>query len=274
MKYIGYIHGNSFIHRLSPLTKLIALILGGVFIVSTYDAALSLLTLAFILTLFDIAHINARKFLGRVKILPSFSFLLFIIQILVNHKGTFVTYLIPEIVPIIGGNIPITTGGIFEGIAMAVRFLNIILSSYLFVATTYPADLGYALMRAGIPYRYAFTFVLALRFVPLFSIESSIVKNAQRARGIEIDVKGVKSILKSAKYMFIPLIITALSRVQSLVISMEGRAFGAYRDRTFLRESPTHRRDYALIIFITCLFVLWIFNGWHFIFDLVGLFNW
>ncbi len=273
MKYIGYVPGNSFIHRLSPLTKLVILILGGIFIVSTYNPFIALWTLAFILLFFDIANINARKFLGRVKILPSFTLLLFIIQIFVNHDGNFIAYLIPEFVPVIGGNLPLTSGGVLAGIAMGLRFLNIILGSYLFIATTYPADLGYALMRVGIPYRYAFTFVLALRFVPLFSIESSIVRNAQKARGIEIDIKGIKAIIKSAKYMFFPLIITALSRVQSLVVSMDGRAFGAYSTRTFLHESQTHKIDYILTIFIMCLFVLWIINGWHFIIDFILLFK-
>ncbi|MGI6708007.1 MAG: hypothetical protein ACOX33_02585 [Dethiobacteria bacterium] len=41
-----------------------------------------------------------------------------------------------------------------HGLLLVFRFLNIIGSSYLFVATTDPNRLAYALMQAGLPYRY------------------------------------------------------------------------------------------------------------------------
>jgi len=57
------------------------------------------------------------------------------------------------------------------------RFLNIIGASYLFVATTDPNRLAYALMQAGLPYRYGFMLITALRFIPLFQLELAQVRN-------------------------------------------------------------------------------------------------
>jgi energy-coupling factor transport system permease protein len=119
---------------------------------------------------------------------------------------------------------------------VAGRFLSVVLLSYLFVLTTEPNDLAYALMRAGVPYRYGFALITALRLVPTFEQEGQIVYNAQLARGVQYDVRSPRRFLALGRQFFLPLLVSALGKVDALAVSMEGRCFGKYRKRTFLHE--------------------------------------
>ena len=158
------------------------------------------------------------------------------------------------------GPINITQAGIERGIYLAGRLLSVILLSYLFVLTTDPNDLAYALMRVGLPYRYGFVLITALRLVPIFEQEAQIVYQAQLARGIAYDRGGIKRFLTLARQFFLPLLVSAMSKVDALAVSMEGRCFGKYPHRTFLRQVHFTRRDaVALVILLFCtigLFVL------------------
>ena len=79
----------------------------------------------------------------------------------------------------------VTSGGLLGGLTIVLRFFNIIFCSALFIAITDPSKLALGLMRLGLPYRFGFMLIIALRFVPLFDIESSNVQNAQKARGLD-----------------------------------------------------------------------------------------
>jgi energy-coupling factor transport system permease protein len=122
--------------------------------------------------------------------------------------------------------------------------LSVVLLSYLFVLTTEPNDLAYALMCAGLPYRYGFALITALRLVPVFEEEGRIVYNAQLARGVEYDVRSPRRLVVLGRQFFLPLLVSALGKVDTLAVSMEGRCFGRYPTRTFLREVHVSRLDW------------------------------
>jgi energy-coupling factor transport system permease protein len=72
--------------------------------------------------------------------------------------------------------------------------------------------------------------------VPTFEQEGQIVYSAQVARGIEYDVRSPRRFVTLARQFFMPLLVSALGKVDSLSVSMEGRCFGKYPERTFLRQ--------------------------------------
>jgi energy-coupling factor transport system permease protein len=63
-----------------------------------------------------------------------------------------------------------------------------------------------------------------------------IVYNAQLARGVRYDVRSPSRFLVLARQFVLPLLVSALGKVDALAVSMEGRCFGKYPTRTFLRE--------------------------------------
>jgi energy-coupling factor transport system permease protein len=118
-----------------------------------------------------------------------------------------------------------------------------VLLSYLFVLTTDPNDLAYGLMQIGLPYRYGFALVTALRLVPIFEREAQTVYNAQRTRGIGHDVRSPARFVAWMRQLLMPVLSSALGKVDRLAVSMEGRSFGRYPQRTFLKQCPFVRRD-------------------------------
>jgi energy-coupling factor transport system permease protein len=222
---ITYRPGHSVLHRLHPLTKAAWLVLGtaAAFLVPSPWAVLVLVAL--LLIGFVVARVPLARVRGTRLFLTT-GLLLGLLQVLFVHQGAVLLAM---------GPLSITSAGLERGVYVAGRFLTVILLSYLFVLTTEPNDLAYALMQAGLPYRYAFAFITALRLVPTFEQEGQIVYSAQLARGVRYDVRSPRRFLTLARQFVLPLLVSALGKVDALAVSMEGRCFGKYPARTSLR---------------------------------------
>lgn len=233
---ITYQPGDSVLHRLHPLTKAAWLILGTVLVFVVHSPWLVAGAVVLLLLGFPAAGVR----LGRVRgtrLFVSTALLLGLLQVVLVrevHQGATLV----EVGPLV-----VTAGGVEAGIYIAGRFLSVILLSYLFVLTTEPNDLAYALMRAGLSYRYGFALITALRLVPTFEQEGQIVYNAQLARGVRYDVRSPRRFLTLTRQFVLPLLVSALGKVDALAVSMEGRCFGKYPTRTFLRQVQATRLD-------------------------------
>jgi energy-coupling factor transport system permease protein len=224
---------STFLHRLNPLVKLAWLIAisAVVFVVPEMGLVVGLMVAIWIL--YPLAHLGLRRDVRGLRMLLSMSLLLFGLQALFNHQGTALFYLWP-----LGkGAVPVTDVGLRSGITIGARFLVIVLSSYLFVATTDPSELAYALMRAGLPYRYGFALITALRLAPIFEVEGATVYQAQLARGVRYDVRSPLRLFTLVRQFTFPLLVSALSKVDAIAVSMEGRCFAKYPTRTFVRQA-------------------------------------
>ena len=140
----------------------------------------------------------------------------------------------------------VTTGGLHAGATMALRFLTILSSSFLYVTTTDPDRLANTLIRWGIPYRYGYTFILALRFVPFFRKELRTVREAQQLRGMRVSVRSPRRLLRALEFVFVPVLVSGLVRVDTIAMSMKGRAFGLHPRRTLPPKQAMTREDVAI----------------------------
>jgi len=238
--------GNSFLHQLHPLVKLLWLSAGTVFVFATQNAWLVAGVLALILVAFPLNRLPLRHARGAVFFIFS-SAMLFLVQVLFVRTGTTLLHV---------GPVTVTSGGLQAGIYVAARLLSVIGLGYLFVFTTEPNALAYGLMQVGLPYRYGFALVTALRLAPVFEQEAQTVYQAQLARGIAYDRGGLKRFLTLARQFFLPLLVSALSKVDALAVSMEGRCFGKYPHRTFLHETQLATRDVAALVLLGMLLVI------------------
>jgi energy-coupling factor transport system permease protein len=230
---IAYRLGDSILHRLHPLTKLGWLFFGTAFVFAVRSPWAVLVAVALLLAGFPLAGVR----LGRVRgtrLFISTALLLGLLQVLFVREGVQLIH---------AGPLAITAGGVERGIYVAGRFLSVVLLSYLFVLTTDPNDLAYALMRVGLPYRYGFALITALRLVPVFEQEGQTVYNAQLARGLRYDVRSPRRFLTLARQFVFPLLVSALGKVDALAVSMEGRCFGKHPTRTFLRQARATWHD-------------------------------
>jgi len=222
--------------RLHPLVKagwLLAVTVG-VFVTSSAPLVLAVLAGLAALVVRDSLW---QRLLGR-RLLVWSGLALFVLQVVFYRRGTPLVFLWPP-----GQRLPVTAEGLARGALIAGRYVIVVLSGQVFALATDPSDLAYALMRAGLPYRYGFALVTALRMVPIFEYEATTVYQAQLVRGVRYDAGALRRILAILRQFLLPLLVSALRKVDALAISMEGRHFGRYPTRTFLRQPRLNRTD-------------------------------
>jgi len=237
---ITYQSGNSILHCLHPLVKGAWMLFGTVLVFVVPSPWVVLAVLGLLLLVFPLVGLHLGRVRG-VRLFVTTALLLGILQILFVRHGPVMIHV---------GPLSVTAGGAEAGVYVAARFLSVVFLSYLFVLTTVPNDLAYALMRSGLPYRYGFALITALRLVPIFEQEGQIVYSAQLARGVGYDARSPRRFLTLARQFFLPLLVSALGKVDALSVSMEGRCFGKYPTRTFLREVHFTRRDASAAILL------------------------
>ena len=234
--------GDSFLHRLNPLAKLSAVVAYSLAVFLMASLRLELLCIASVLILERLT--GGRQLLSFL--LSRFVLVLMIViivtQTLMTRSGE-----ILFAIPLYFTHVHITDAGLFNGTVIAMRFVSVVLVGALFIAATNPVDLVYSFMRIGVPYRYGFMALLAMRLATVFEKEARTLANAQKMRGLNVDEAGVKGFLRIARCTVLPLVVCALSRVDDLVVSMEGRAFGWKRTRTFVAGNRYGPVDKALI---------------------------
>jgi energy-coupling factor transport system permease protein len=242
---ITYLTGHSILHRLHPLAKGAWLLAGTILLFVIRVPWVILAVTALLVAAFPLARLPLIRLRG-VRALVLTALLLVLLQVAFTRQGVVLARL---------GPLVLTRDGLDAGIYIAGRFVSVALLSYLYVLSTDPNDLAYALMRAGLPYRYGFALISALRMAPMFEQEGQIIYQAQLARGVRYDVRSPSRFLTLARQFFLPLLVSALGKADSLAVSMEGRCFGKYPTRTFLREVHWTWQDWVAMVVLVGVIV-------------------
>lgn len=252
MLKLGYIPGQSIVHRLYPITKFLCLILGTLALFIIQDSLKILIVSGLLLILLVFIYPHIKKVRGfRLAFLTGL--LLLILHILFNKGGQILV-----VAPV--QFLTVTEEGLNTGLRISGRFLAIIFLSYIFILTTDPNHLAYAFMKLGLPYRLGFMLVTALRLAPILEEEGHTIYKAQLVRGVQYDRQGLKKMFLYVQQFFSPVLFSAIKRAEKLDFSMEGRGFGRYPTRTFRDQTnPTSLDIYASIGLVIFLFLLiWI----------------
>ncbi len=234
---LAYRPGDTPLHRAHPLVKAAALVAGSVFVFVAPSAWAVVATVAVVQLAFPLLRLP----LGDVRGLGLFvvtALLLGALQLWFVDEGTVLWTLGPW---------TCTHEGVAAAATIAGRFLAVIGLSVLFVWSTDPNRLAYALMQWGLPYRLGFSLVTALRLAATFEGEARTVYRARLVRGARLDVRSPLRWPRLARGFALPLLVGALRRVDGLAISMEGRCFGKYPDRSFLTPVRTGAWDLAAL---------------------------
>ena len=218
---------------LNPITKVLLLVIFSILILLIRNPLVMMVAVVFIWLLK--MHFHAVGLISRGIFL--FAVTIFLAQIFFNHSGE----LILE-----ASILKFTAGGVCTGILIAGRFFSLVMMSWIFISTTTASELSTSLISTGFPYRFAFLPALSMRFVPTFQLEFATVKEAQTIRGLRLDNR-LRGLIKTIRYTMFPMLFSAVSRVNSLVASMEGRGFGIYRTRTLLHPNSPTISDLAVV---------------------------
>lgn len=252
---LRYIPGNTVIFKIHPLVKLFFLIAYSIGVFAWSQPLPGLVLFALLILLYLLAGLGFNFFLSKLKFIFIFGIMMMMVQIAVVHEGT----LLWETNFLSAITLQVWSEGLQGGLVMMLRFINVIGSSYLFITTTDPNKLVYGLMQAGLPYRHGFMLITSLRFMPVFTQELALIRNAQMAKGIDLEGVSWKKMVRAVRYLLTPLVICALNKVDYLAVSMESRAFGLYTTRTYLTEQPLRSQDWLALILTTALGISFIY---------------
>ncbi len=235
----NYIHRDSPIHWLNPLTKLfwamVIMILGFVF-----RNPMVLVTLFLSVIIMAYAAKILKEMVPVFKGLLYFAGFFLLFQIFFIPEGKTI-FIIP------GTNwLRVTDQGLIVSLGMGARLMVIAASFPVLLATTQVKDLVVVLVeKIKIPYTYAFMFITSLRFIPTFMNEMDQIIQAQCSRGHRLDSRNFITKFLSICPLAIPLMITSVKKAERLAISMETRGFGCGK-RTYLHRISFGTADWAV----------------------------
>lgn len=231
---------SSIIHRIDPRAKLVYLILFTILVVSYSNPVILCLIFASSIPMVFLGKVVDK---WKISIRGALFFIVFIF--IFNFIGIFWSTSNLE-------------NSIILSIAMSIRFLALISIFAAFFLTTSPEDLMQSMIQLKVPYEYALTFNMSMRFVPTLMRELQIIIDAQKSRGLELEKGNVFQKVKKYIPILTPLIINSFRRAEMIADAMESRAFGASKKRTSLYTLTMGPKDYAFITvsFISFLILL------------------
>lgn len=240
---IDYIPGTSLLHRLNPVTKLAlaAGIILATFLGDTYPLLIALLALTFALGAYARA---AGGLVSLSKLMVPLSLIMLVLQTAFIRTGNPVA-------------LWVTTDGLVTGTKAALRLLGVALPLILMLTVTKPNDLANAVVEVlHVPYRYAFTFTTALRFVPVFSQEMNAIMEAQTARGVEYDTKNPLKKIQLMLPLCVPLLVSSVGKTDATALAAEQRGFYLRTRESSYKRYPMGAADYAVLAASVALIVL------------------
>jgi len=121
-----------------------------------------------------------------------------------------------------------------------------------------------ALVKLGVRFDIGLTLAISLRFLPTFGALIESIKDAQRARGLELGRGGLVKRSRNYVAVLVPTIVSALKTADTLSLALQSRAYGARADRTYLRELKMRTSDGLALASLTVTFILVIFASYVF----------
>lgn len=254
-KLFSYNQLDTFVHRLSGLTKLICFILLTSSVMLTYDVRVILCIMVLSFGLMKISRIR----FSQIRVM-----LVYVLIFLVTNF--FLTYLFAPMYGVeifgtrhdlftIAGKYVVTQEQMFYQLTKFSKYLSVIPLGMIFIFTTNPSEFASSLNRIGVNYKVGTSLSLTLRYFPDVMQDYQTISLAQQARGLEMTSKA-KFIdrIKNVAAILVPLIFTTMDRIELISNAMDLRGFGKEKKRTWYAMRPMKKADYLSMA--VCLFVL------------------
>ena len=244
-----YIAGDSGLHRLNPLTKLIltlTLIAAGFAI--PFAWASYAIFLVVILPLSYWGGIWKQMIRAVWKIVLPFAISVILIQGLLWGKGTTLFTL---------GPFSVEKEGIVFALTSVGR-ITLVISSFLLLAmATRPDSLMSALFGIGLPGAITYIVVTTIQIIPRFQVKAAVIIDAQRSRGLKTEGNFLQR-ARSLLPLIMPLVLSSLVDVEERAIAIEARAFNAPGPKTSLmtiNDSRVQRISRWIMLILSLLLI-------------------
>jgi energy-coupling factor transport system permease protein len=142
-------------------------------------------------------------------------------------------------------------------LSMLVRVFSLASMTILIPYSLNPAHYGITFRGLGLPDKIAYGMDLTMRFIPSIGRDFMLTRDAQRARGYELEKisGGLVAQIRKLAPLIVPVTIHAIVASEDIIDAMDLRAFGV-GPRVWLEDIPMRRRDWALIGFSVALVLI------------------
>ncbi len=223
-----YYSGNSMIHRLDSRTKLLWTFL---FLISLFveDSIWYMTALALIVVVYIVASQVPVTYMLR------------------GLKPVWVLIVFFMVMNWIAGD---------NAILVGVRMVLMVLGSSVMTYTTKPTDLANGLEKSlhwmtvfKVPvHELAMMMSIALRFIPVLTMELNRIMKAQAARGMDFERAKWKDKCKAIIPILVPMFVSAVKRADELAFAMEARCYQGGEGRTKMYPLKRGILDYCFIV--------------------------
>ena len=200
----SYVPGTSMLHRMNPVfTFLCAFLVCIAAAVSTNH--LFVLALIVVQLLLSSTAGVFKKSMKLVLGLGSLALIVLVLQVVFVRTGTvFATF----------GPLMITSDGLLSGVLVVLKVVCMVLPlSLAFMVTPMNNLTNELVSKCHLPYKYAFTFTTAVRFIPLFMEEMSGIMEAQKARGVQFDTRNIARKFALMVPLTVPLLVSSVKTI-------------------------------------------------------------
>lgn len=256
-RLFSYNFADTFIHRLSGISKMVCFLFLTFASMYSYDIRVVLFILLFSAWLMAVARIKFRQ----IRLMVYYV----LIFLLVNTVITF--FFSPEFgVEIYGtrtelfrlfGRYALTAEQIFYQVTKFFKYASVIPLGIIFLLTTNPSEFASSLNGVGVHYKISFAVALTLRYFPDIQRTYVDISQAQQARGLELSAKArLGDRFKNSLLIIIPLIFSTLDRIELITNAMDLRGFGKENKRTWFVRKRLGRDDLVAMGVSALIFAL------------------
>jgi energy-coupling factor transport system permease protein len=141
--------------------------------------------------------------------------------------------------------------------SMLVRVFSLASMTILIPYSLNPAHYGITFRGLGLPDKVSYGMDLTMRFIPSFGRDFMLTRDAQRARGYELEKLsgGLFAQVRKLAPLIVPVTIHAIVSSEDIIDAMDLRAFGV-GPRTWLEQLHYSKRDRLLIGFGVLMLVI------------------
>ena len=255
-RVLSYEEKDTWIHRLSGVTKLIFFLLWSITSMITYDTRVLLVMLFLSLVIFALSKTKWKQVGTVFKFIMLFLCInLIAIFFFSPGQGSKIYGTETPLWPLFGPY-TITKEQLFYEFNVMLKYLTVIPAVFMFIVTTNPSEFAASMNKVGIHYNIGYAVAIALRYIPDVQDDFTKIKHAQEARGIEMSRKAsLTNRVKSMAAIIFPLVFSSMERIDVVSNAMELRGFGKHKKRTWYSAKPFKRNDYLTLAF-TILFTI------------------
>ena len=255
-RVLSYEEKDTWIHRLSGVTKLIFFLLWSITSMITYDTRVLLVMLFLSLVIFAMSKTKWKQVGTVFKFIMLFLCINLIAMFFFSPGQGSKIYGTETPLWHLFGPYTITKEQLFYEFNVMLKYLTVIPAVFMFIVTTNPSEFAASMNKVGIHYNIGYAVAIALRYIPDVQDDFTKIKHAQEARGIEMSRKAsLTNRVKSMAAIIFPLVFSSMERIDVVSNAMELRGFGKHKKRTWYSAKPFKRNDYLTLAF-TILFTI------------------